>query len=86
MFTIFFFQKKFKRWKKISNHKSEVRTVLLEVGIVVGIVLGISKKGYLKLAIRTLLTHSNSIARHFSPTFHAKSLLPRLDKSLPVRI
>ena len=29
--------------------------------------------------------HSNSIARHISPMFYAKSLLPRLDKLLPVR-
>ena len=54
-----------------------VRTVLLRY-------LGtyFEKKKYLKLAI---LMHSNSIARHFSPMFHAKSLLPRLDKLLPVR-
>ena len=29
--------------------------------------------------------HSNSLARHFSPMFHAKCLLPRLYKLLPVR-
>ena len=29
--------------------------------------------------------YSNSLARHFSPVFHAKCLLPRLDKLLPVR-
>ena len=37
----------FKKWKKISKHKFEVRTVLLEVGVV----LGILKKSYLKLTI-----------------------------------
>ena len=56
-----------------------VRTVLLEVGIALGTYF---EKKYLKLAI---LMHSNSIGRHFSPMFHAKSLLPRLDKLLPVR-
>ena len=28
---------KFKKWKKKSKHKTEVRTVLLELGIVLGI-------------------------------------------------
>ena len=42
-----FFQKNFNKWKKYSKHKFEVRTVLFEVGIV----LGILKKSYLKLAI-----------------------------------
>ena len=28
---------------------------------------------------------SNSLARHFSPMVHAKCLLPRLDRLLPVR-
>ena len=49
-------------------HKSEIRTVLLELGIV----LGLLKK--------TLLKTSNSLARHFSSMFHGKCLLPRLDK------
>ena len=46
-FLLAFFHKNFKKWKKISKHKFEVRTVLLEVGIV----LGILKKSYLKVAI-----------------------------------
>ena len=29
--------------------------------------------------------YNNSLARHFSPMFHAKCLLPRLDTLLPVR-
>ena len=29
--------------------------------------------------------YSNSLARHFSSMFHAKCLLPRLDRLLPVR-
>ena len=52
-------------------HKSEIRTVLLEVGIV----LGLLKKTSLK----------TSLARHFSSMFHAKFLLPRLDRLLLVR-
>ena len=49
-----------KKQKTISKHKSVVRTVLLEVGNI----LGILKKSYLKLAIYFLM-HSNSIARPF---------------------
>ena len=45
-FLQFFFDF-FKKRKKIAKHKSVVRTVLLEVGIV----LGILKKSYLKVAI-----------------------------------
>ena len=51
--------------------------------LAVGIVLGILKKKLLKTS-NTVLMHSNSITRHLSPMFHAKSLLPRLDKLLPV--
>ena len=32
-----------------------------------------------------VLVYSNSLARHFSFMFHAKCLLPRLDRLLPVR-
>ena len=48
-----FFQKNFKKWKKISKHKFEVRTVLLEVGIV----LGILKTKLLKTS-NTVLMHT----------------------------
>ena len=72
-----FFQKKI---KKISKHKFELRTVLLEVGIV----LGILKKKLLKTS-NTVLMHNNSLARHFSSMFYAKCLLPRLDELLLVR-
>ena len=75
-----FFLKNFKKWKHFSKHKTEVRTVLLELGIV----LGILKKKLLKTS-NTVLMLSNSPARHFSPMFHAKCLLPRLDKLLLVR-
>jgi hypothetical protein len=61
-------------------HKSEIRTVLLEVGIV----LGFLKKTLLKTS-KTVLVYSNSFARHFSSMIHAKCLLPRLDRLLPVR-
>ena len=61
-------------WKKNSEHKTEARTVLLEVSIV----LGILKKS----TSSTVLMHSNSFARHFPPKFHAKCLLPRLDELL----
>ena len=61
-------------------HKSEIRTVLLEVGIV----LGLLKKTLLKTS-KIVLMYSNSLARHFSPMFHAKCLLPRLDKLLLIR-
>ena len=57
-------------------HKSEIRTVLLEVGIV----LGLLKKPLLKTS-KTVLVYSNSLARHFSSMFHAKCLLLRLDIS-----
>ena len=32
-----------------------------------------------------VLVYSNSLARHFSPMFHTKCLLPRLDRLVPVR-
>jgi hypothetical protein len=55
-----------------------VRNVLLEVGF------RYFEKKLLKTS-NTVLVHSSSIAAHFSPMLHAKSLLPRLDKLLPVR-
>ena len=58
-------------------HKSEIRTVLLEVGID----LGLLKKSLLKTS-KFVLMYSDSLARHFSSMFHAKYLLPRLDKLL----
>ena len=61
-------------------HKSEIRTVLLEVGIV----LGLLKKTLLKTS-KIDLMYSNSLARHFSSMFHAKCLLPRLDRLLLLR-
>ena len=61
-------------------HKSEIRTVLLEVGID----LGLLRKALLKTS-KSVLMCSNSLARQFSSMFHAKCLLPRLDKFLPVR-
>ena len=61
-------------------HKSEIRTVLLEVGID----LGLLKKALLKTS-KSVLMCSNSLARQFSSMFHAKCLLPRLDKLLHVR-
>ena len=61
-------------------HKSEIRTVLLEVGID----LGLLKKALLKTS-KIILMCSNSLARQFSSMFHAKCLLPRLDKLLLVR-
>ena len=61
-------------------HKSEIRTVLLEVGID----LGLLKKALLKTS-KIVLMYSNSLARQFSSMFHAKCLLPRLDKLLPLR-
>ena len=61
-------------------HKSEIRTVLLEVGID----LGLLKKALLKTS-KIVLMYSDSLARQFSSMFHAKCLLPRLDKFLPVR-
>ena len=61
-------------------HKSEIRTVLLEVGIV----LGLLKKTLLKTS-KIILMYSNSLTRHFSSMFHAKCLLPRLDRLLLVR-
>ena len=61
-------------------HKSEIRTVLLEVGID----LGLLKKALLKTS-KSVLMCSNSLARQFSSMFHAKCLLPRLDKFLHVR-
>ena len=61
-------------------HKSEIRTVLLEVGID----LGLLKKALLKTS-KIILMCSNSLARQFSSMFHAKCLLPRLNRLLPVR-
>ena len=51
-------------------HKSEIRTVLLEVGID----LGLLKKALLKTS-KIVLMYSNSLARQFSSMFHAKCLL-----------
>ena len=42
------------------------------------------KKILLKTS-KIVLMYSNSLARQFSSMFHAKCLLPRLDKFLPVR-
>ena len=67
-----FFKKKSKV-EKFSKHKFEIRTVSLEVGIVLGIL-----KKLLKTS-NTVLMHRNSIERHFSTMFHAKNLLPWLD-------
>jgi hypothetical protein len=61
-------------------HKSEIRTVLLKVDIV----LGLLKKRLLKTS-KIVLMYSNSLARHFSHMLHAKCLLPRLDRLLHVR-
>ena len=61
-------------------HKFEIRTVLLEVGIV----LGLLKKTLLKTS-KIVLMYSNLLTRHFSSMFHAKCLLPRLDRLLLVR-
>ena len=60
--------------------KSEIRIVLLEVGID----LGLLKKVLLKTS-NIILMCSNSLARQFPSMFHAKCLLPRLDKLLHVR-
>ena len=60
--------------------KSEITNVLLGVGIV----LELLKKTLLKTS-KIILMYSNSLARHFSSMFHAKCLLPRLDRLLPVR-
>ena len=57
-----------------------MRTVLLEVGIVFGLL----KKTLLK-TIKIVLVYSNSLARHFSSMFHAKCLLLRLDRLLVVK-
>ena len=61
-------------------HKSEIRTVLLEVGID----LGLLKKALLKTS-KIILMCSNSLARRFFSMFHAKCLLPRLDRLLLAR-
>ena len=61
-------------------HESEIRTVLLEVSID----LGLLKKSLLKTS-KIVLMYSNSLARHFSSMVHAKCLLPRLDRLLPLR-
>ena len=52
-------------------YKPEVRTILQEGGIV----LGLLKKKLLKNS-KIVLMYSNSLARHFSPMFHTKCLLP----------
>ena len=62
-------------------YKSEVKTVLLEVGIGFGLL----KKSYLKLNNKIVLMYRNSLAIIFSPMFHSKCLLQRLDELLPVR-
>ena len=49
--------------------KSEIRTVLLEVGIDLGL------NPLLKTS-KIVLMYSNSLARQFSPMFNAKCLLP----------
>ena len=61
-------------------HESEIRTVLLEVSID----LGLLKKSLLKTS-KIVLMFSNSFARHFSSMVYAKCLLPRLDRLLLVR-
>ena len=61
-------------------HKSEIRTVLLEVGID----LGLLKKVLLKTS-KIILMCSNSLAGQFSSMFHTKCLLTRLDNALLVR-
>ena len=61
-------------------HESEMRTVLLEVSID----LGLLKKSLLKTS-KIVLLYSNSLARHFSSIVHDKCLLPRLDRLLFVR-
>ena len=61
-------------------HKSEIRTVLPEVGID----LGLLKKALLKTS-KIVLMYSNSVARHFSSRVHAKCFLPRLNRLLLVR-
>ena len=61
-------------------HESEIRTVLLEVSID----LGLLKKSLLKTS-KNVLMYSNSLARHFSSMFHAKCLPPRLDRLLLLR-
>ena len=49
-------------------HKSRIRIVLLEVGIV----LGLLKKALLKTS-KIVLMYSNSLARHFSSMFATKA-------------
>ena len=61
-------------------HESEIRTVLLEVSID----LGLLKKSLLKTS-KIVLMYSNSLAIHFSSMVHAKCLLPRLDRLLLIR-
>ena len=61
-------------------HESEIRTVLLEVSID----LGLLKKSLLKTS-KIVLVYGNSLARYFSSMVHAKCLLPRLDRLLLVR-
>ena len=61
-------------------HKSEIRTVLLEVSID----LWLLKKSLLKTS-KIVLMYSNSLAIHFSSMVHAKCLLPNIDRLLLVR-
>ena len=61
-------------------HESEIRTVLLEVSID----LGLLKKSLLKTS-KIVLMYSNSLLRHFSSMVHAKCLLPNIDRLLLVR-
>ena len=61
-------------------HTSEIRTVLLEVSID----LGLLKKSLLKTS-KIVLMYSNSLLRHFSSMVHAKCLLPNIDRLLLVR-
>ena len=52
-------------------HESEIRTVLLEVSID----LGLLKKSLLKTN-KIVLMYSNSLLRHFSSMVHAKLYIP----------
>ena len=55
-----------------------------ELLLKVGIDLGLLKKALLKTS-KIVLMYSYSLARHFSSMFHAKCLLPRLDRLLLLR-
>ena len=61
-------------------HESEIRTILLEVIID----LELLKKALLKTS-KIVLIYSNSLARQFSSMFHAKCLVPSVDRLLLVR-